>query len=59
VNKPRLVQQSKAVEKLLGEYTDKGCAKAAELVLLDQLVQVHAEKLEYQAQMLLVDEGVL
>lgn len=59
MDQSRLVQQCKPVKQLLCKNTNEGCAKTTELVLLDQLVQIYAQQLEYQTKMLLVDERVL
>ena len=59
VDEPRLVQQGQAIQQLLCKDPDQGGAEAAELVLLDELVQIDAQQLEHQAQVLAVDEGVL
>lgn len=55
----RFVQEGETVQKLLGENPDQCGTKTPELVLLDQFVQVDAEKLEDQAQMLPVYKCVL
>lgn len=59
MNEMGLVQQTQGIQKLLREDTDKRSTQASELILLDQLVQVDTEKLEGEAQMLTVDEGIL
>lgn len=43
MNQPSLVEESQAIEKLLGKDADQRRAEAAELVLLDKLVQVDAK----------------
>lgn len=58
MNDASLVQEAQSVQQLLGKHPHECCTKPSKLILLDQLVQVHTEKLEYQAQMLLVNEGV-
>jgi hypothetical protein len=54
-----LTQERQSGEELLRKHPDQGCAEAAELVLLDQLVQVYAEQFKHQAQMLPVYKRVL
>jgi hypothetical protein len=44
---------------LLREHPDQRCTEAAELILLDQLVQIHAEQFEDETKMLAMNEGVL
>lgn len=44
--KSRFVQQSESGQKLLSEYSDECRAKASELVLLDELVEIDAQKFE-------------
>ena len=56
--KARLIKQTESVQQLLGEDSDEGGTQTPELILLDQFIQIHREKLEHQAQMLLVDEGI-
>jgi hypothetical protein len=58
MNEPRLVQETKGVQKLLSKHPDKSRAQPSELVLLDELVQIHTEQLEDETKMLLVNEGV-
>lgn len=55
----RFVQESQAVQELLGENPDQCGTKTPELVLLDQFVQVDAKELKDQAQVLPVYESVL
>lgn len=43
---------------MLREYSNECRAQSAELVLLDELVKVHAEQLKHQTQMLPVNEGI-
>lgn len=52
------VEQRQAIEELLGKDADQGGAEAAELVLLDELVQVDAEQFEDETQMLAVNKGI-
>lgn len=59
VDEAGLVEQGQAVEQLLSKHTHQGGAKASELVLLDQFVQVDAKEFENQAEMLAMDEGIL
>lgn len=59
MDQPGLVQETQAVEKLLSKHTNKRRAEAAELILLDQLIQVDTEQLKNETEMLTVDEGVL
>lgn len=58
MNQSSFVQEAKRIQELLGEHPYKGRAQPPELVLLDELVQVHTEQLEDKAKMLLVYEGV-
>lgn len=58
MDKACLVQQGQSVEELLCKHPDQSRTKAAELILLDQLIQVDTEELENEAQVLLVYEGV-
>lgn len=59
MDQSRLVQEGQTVQQLLSENPYQRGTKTPELVLLDQLVQVDAKKLEHQAQVLPVDERVL
>lgn len=59
MNQARFVQEGQAIQELLGENPDQCGTKTPELVLLDQFVQVDAEKLEDETQMLPVDERIL
>jgi len=56
--KPRLVQQTKCIQKLLSKYSNQGRTQSPKLILLDELVQVDAKKLKDQAKVLLVDKCV-
>lgn len=47
------------MEQLLGEYSNQGGTQTAELILLDQFVEIDAEKLKHQTEMLAVDECIL
>ena len=58
MNQTGLVEQSQAVEQLLGEYANKSSTETTELVLLNQLVQIDAEQLEYQTKMLSMNECI-
>ncbi len=53
------VQQAQPIEKLLRKYSYKCCAQPSELVLFDQLVKIDTQQLEYQAEMLSVNESIL
>jgi hypothetical protein len=55
----RFVQQTQAIQQLLRKYSYKRSAQSSELILLDELIQVHREQLKDQAQMLFVDECIL
>ena len=55
----RLTQQTKPIQQLLREDPHKRCAQPSELVLLDQLVQIHRQQLKHKTQMLPVNESVL
>lgn len=55
----RLVQKTQRIEELLRKHADQGCTQPAELVLLDQFVEIDTQQLEDQAEVLPVDEGVL
>ena len=59
MNKMRLVQQTQRVQQLLGKDADEGRTQSTELVLLDEFVEVDAEKLERETQMLPVNESIL
>ena len=59
MNQLRLVQQTQAVQELLRENSHKRGAQSSELVLLDELVQVHREQFEDQAQVLFVNKCIL
>jgi hypothetical protein len=39
----RLVQKAQRIKQLLRKNAHKSCTQASELILLDQLVKVHAE----------------
>jgi hypothetical protein len=53
-----LSKQCKAIEQLLCEYPYQCGGQPAELILLDQFIQVDAQQLEYQAKMLPVNECI-
>lgn len=59
MNQMRLVQQTQGIQQLLCKHANKGGAQSAELVLLDELVEVDAKQFERKAQMLPVNECVL
>lgn len=52
------VHDCECVQDLNDEAANEGCAEAAELVLLDQLKEVHAQKLKHQAQVVSEDKVV-
>lgn len=54
-----LIEQAETIEKLLRENSDERGAEAAELILLDELVQIDTQKLKNQAEMLAMDKGIL
>jgi hypothetical protein len=58
VDQAGLVEEGQAVQKLLGKDAHEGGAEAAELVLLDELVQIDAEQLENQTKMLSMDKRI-
>ena len=53
-----LTKQTQPTQQLLRKHSDQRSAQSSELVLLDQLVQINAQQLEHQTQMLAMDEGV-
>ena len=55
---PRVLEDRERVEQLRREHLDELRAEALELVLLDELVQVRAEQLKHETQVVLVDERV-
>ena len=55
----RFTQQAKPIEQLLRKNAHKRGTQAPELILFNQLVQIHRQQLEHQTQMLSVDERVL
>lgn len=59
VYQARFVQEGQAIQELLGENPDQRGTKTPELVLLDQFVQIDAEKFKDQAQVLPVYKGIL
>ena len=59
MNQACLVEQAQSVEQLLCEHADERRTKTAELVLLDQLVQVDTQQFKHETQMLSVDESIL
>ena len=54
-----LSEQGKDLEELLGEVTDERARETLALVLLEELEQVDAERLEEQAQVTAVREVVV
>lgn len=54
-----LLQYRQRVEKLSGEDADETRTESSERVLLDELIQVVGEELKDEAEMRVVDEGVL
>jgi hypothetical protein len=59
MDKASLVQQAESVQQLLSKYPHKRRAKASELILLDQFIQIDAQQFEHQAEMLSVNECIL
>jgi hypothetical protein len=59
VDQAGFAKQTQAAQQLLGEDSHKSGAQSSELVLLDELVQVDRQQLEYQTQVLFVDECIL
>jgi hypothetical protein len=59
VDQTSLAKQTQAAQQLLGKDSHKSGAQSSELVLLDELVQVDRQQLEYQTQVLFVDESIL
>ena len=59
MNDPGLIQNTKGIQQLRGKHADQTHAQSSELVLLDQLVQVHREQLKDQTQVTPVNEGIL
>lgn len=55
----RLAKQRKTIDQLLCKYAHKCGRQSSELILLDQFVQVNAEQLENETEMLPMNEGVL
>ena len=55
---PGLVEKGKSCQELLGEYSHKRRAQAAELILLNEFVQVDAQELKNEAQVLAMDECI-
>lgn len=56
---PSLVEESQAVQELLSKHPHQCGTKTPELILLDQLIEVDAEQLKDQTQVLLVYECIL
>jgi hypothetical protein len=59
VDETGLVEERETVQELLRKDAHEGGAEAPELVLLDELVEVDAQQLKHEAQVLPVDERVL
>ena len=59
MNQLRLTQQAKSIQQLLRKHPHKRRAQSPELILLDQLIQIHGQQLKHQAKMLPVDERIL
>ena len=59
MNQSSFVQQGKTVQQLLRKDSDQSRAEASELILLDQFIQIDAQQLENQAEMLSVDKSIL
>jgi hypothetical protein len=58
VDDTRLLHDAQGLEDLGGEVPDEGEWEAAELILFQQLVQIHVQELKDEAQMPLVRERV-
>jgi len=58
MDKAGFIQQTQAIEKLLGEDAHEGSTQTTELVLLNQFVQIDTKKFKHQAQMLPVNECI-
>ncbi len=52
------LQHCERIEELRSEDLNELCAKALELILLDQLVEVGREQFEDEAQVIFVDERI-
>lgn len=53
------VQKAQSIQKLLRKYAYQRRAQPSELILFNQFVEVHAEQLKGQTEMLFMDEGIL
>lgn len=54
----RLIQETQGVQELLSEHPHKRGAQPAELILLDQFVEVDTEQFKTQTEVLPVDKGI-
>lgn len=54
-----LVQKTQGIQKLLRKDTYQRRAQSSELILFNQFVEVHAEQLKGQTEVLFVNEGIL
>lgn len=53
-----LIEKSQSIQQLLCKNPDKSCAQSSKLILFDKLVKIDTEKLEYEAEVLSMNEGV-
>lgn len=58
MDEPCFVEKAQPVQQLLREDTHQSRAQTPELILLDELVQIHAKKFEHQTKMLPMNEGI-
>ena len=54
-----LSEQCQTIDELLRKHAHQGGRQSAELVLLDQFIEVDAQELKHKTQMLPVDKGIL
>lgn len=54
-----LVQKTQGIQKLLRKDAYQRRAQPSELILFNQFVEVHAEQLKGQTEVLFVNEGIL
>lgn len=59
MDKPRFVEEPQTIQKLLCKNADQCRTQPTELILLDELVEIYAEQLKHETQMLAMDKGVL
>ena len=57
--KPCFVEEAQCIEQLLSKHSYESGTETPELILFDELVEIHAQQLKDKTQVLAVNESVL